>query len=402
MMRVSTLRLAAAFLGAVLCAAPAAAQQEQVTTTEFPSWHIPGWTFTPGVVFGAMYDSNVTLTAPGFNQVIPADKLFQIEPFGQLDYFSPRTTLNSGYRGFVRRYLELGELDGVDHIAFLNLREKLSRRVTLFVTENFSQVPTTDRLQLNGVPFVRNGARYNDAAGGIEARLSRSVDLMVRYETIWVDFDREDTILTGGIVNGGRVSLSRRFTERVSLGGEYELRWADLNDGTRNQIFQNTGGVFRYRVGEDTSLEAGGGVANLNDRSLNETRTGPYVRLELVHRARRATIGGEFRRSYVPSVAFGGSNQTETARGYIQMPLRRNRLYLQESVAWHRSDPLDPALLSLRSTWINTVLGYALERWLRIEGYHAFSRQDTRLAGGRIGRNVVGVQFVVSEPMRIR
>ena len=394
-----TLRLAAAALAAALCAAPAAAQDQ---TTEFPSWNIPGWTFTPGLVFGAMYDTNVTLTSPGFGQEIPSDKLFQIEPFGQLEYFSPRTTLNAGYRGFLRRYVELNELDSVDHRASFTLRERVNRRVTLFLSDNFAQVPTTDRLQLNGVPFQRSGARYNDLAGGVEARLSRSTDLMVRYELTWVDFNREDTLLTGGLVNGARTSLSHRLSERLSLGGEYEVRWADLNSGSRNQLFQDAGLVVRYRVGEVTSFEAAGGFAHLNDRSLEATRTGPYFRAELVHRARRATVGGEFRRSYVPSVAFGGTNQTETARAYIQMPLSRNRVYIQESVAWHRTNPFDPAVLPLRSAWLNTVVGYAVQRWFRIEGYHALSRQDTRLAGGRIGRNVVGVQFVVSEPVRIR
>lgn len=393
-------RFAAALLWAALCSAPAAAQDQ---SAEFPSWNIPGWTFTPGVVVGARYDSNVTLTSPGFGQEIPSDTLFQIEPFGQLEYFSPRTTLNAGYRGSLRRYMELEALNNVDHRASFSLRERLTRRVTVFVSENFAQTPTTDLLQLNGVPFQRGGARYNAITGGVEARLSRTMDLSTRYELTWVDFDREDTLLTGGVVHGVRSSLSHRFTERVSLGGEYEFRWADLNEGTRNQIFQDAGAVVRYRVGEITTFEAAGGIAHLDDRSRGVRRTGPYLRAELVHRARRATVGGEFRRSYVPSVAFGGTNQTETIRGYIHMPLRNNRLYIQESATWHRTNPLDTTtVLPLRSAWLQTTVGYAVQRWLRLEGYHALTRQDTRLAGGRISRNVAGVQVVLSEPVRIR
>jgi len=394
-----TFPFAAALLGAALWTAPAAAQNQ---SAEFPSWNIPGWTFTPGVVFGGLYDSNVTLTAPGFGQEIPSDKLFQIEPFGQVEYFSPRTTLNAGYRGFVRRYIDLGELDSIDHRGHFSLRERLSRRVTIFVTENFAQVPTTDRLQLNGVPFQRSGARYNAATGGIEARLTRSTDFTTRYEMTWVDFDREDTLLTGGIVNGLRTSLSRRFTERLSLGGEYDIRLANLNAGRRNQIFQDAGAVFRYLAAETTTFEAAGGLAHLNDQTLGLTRTGPYVRAELTHRARRATVGAEFRHSYVPSVAFGGTNQTQTVRGYIHMPLNHNRFYIQETATWYRTNPFDTSILPLQTGWLNTVLGYAVQRWFRIEGYHALSRQDTRQAGGKITRNVVGVQFVVSEPVRIR
>jgi hypothetical protein len=256
---------------------------------------------------------------------------------------------------------------------------------------------------LNGVPFMRSGARSNAIAGGVEARLTRSLDLTTRYEMTWVDFEEDESrLLRGGFVNGVRTSLTRRLNDRLSLGGEYELRWADLNGGTRNQVFQDAGVVLRYRVGEATSLDAAGGFAHLDDRTRDRSRTGPYIRAELKHRVPRATVGVEFHRSYVPSVAFGGTNQTEIIRGYIQMPLARNRLYIQESATWHRTNPFDVAVLPLQSAWLHTVVGYAVQRWFRIEGYHALTRQDTRLPGGRISRNVIGVQFVVSEPVRIR
>jgi hypothetical protein len=344
----------------------------------------------------------VTLTSPGFAQQIPSDTLFQFEPFGQLDYYSPRTTLNSGYRGMLRRYVELDELDSLDHRAFMSMRHRLTRLITLFATESFAQVPSTDRLQLNDVPFFRGGARYNDLTGGVEARLSRSTDLTARYELTWVDFNRTDAPLRGGTVNGWRTRLSHRVTERVSLGGEYELRWSSLNGGARNRIYHDAGGVVRYRISEATEIEGAGGFVHLEDRERDNSRTGPYIRAEIMHRARRATVGGEFHRTYVPSVAFGGTNQTETLRGYVTMPLARNRLYVQASASWHRSDPFEAEFLPLDSAWLNTVVGYRVQRWFRIEGYHALSRQDTRVAGGRINRNVIGVQFVVSEPVRIR
>lgn len=386
----------------VLCAvvtAPAAAQERPA---ELDSWHIPGWTFTPGVVIGGLYDSNVTLASVG-DASKATDKLFQLEPFGQIEFFSPRTTLNAGYHGFLRRYFDLSALDSTDHRAFVSWRERVTRRVTVFANESFAQVPTTDRLELNGVPFQRGGARDNSVSGGVEARLTKSLDLATRYEFQRVDFDRNDpTLLTGGTVNGIRTSLAHRFDSRLSLGGEYEYRWSSLNAGARQQRFQDSGAVVQYRAAEDTTFEAGAGFAHLDDRTSGVTRTGPYVRAELTHRMQRATIGAQYRRNYVPSVALGGTNQTEEAHGYVQMPLNHNRLYVQESATWHRSNPLETTALPLQSIWLNNVLGYAVQRWFRIEGYYAFSHQDTRGAGGKINRHVAGVQFVVAEPMRIR
>jgi len=394
---------ASVLAGLVLSAVSAAPCAAQEAPAEFQSWRVPGWTFTPGVIVGALYDTNVTITGPDVNNNTPTDKLVQLQPFGQLSYFSPRTTFSSGYQGSLRRYFDLGSLDGTDHRGYLSLRERVSRRVTIFVNDNYAQVPTTDLLEITGgVPFRRTGAKHNSLNGGIEGRLTRSTDAVIRYENTWVDFVRKDTLLTGGMVQGVSGELTHRLTGRASAGGQYGVRWADLNEGTRQLGFQDAGGVFRYRTGPQTSFEAGAGVAYLIDRNTRVTHTGPYARVGLSHRAERATFGIDFNRSYVPSLSFGGSNQSQEVRGYIRMPLDRNRFYIQETASWRRTDPFVRTELALDSLFLNTVFGYAVQKWFRIEGYHAFTTQDNRVAGGKISRHVVGTQFVVSEPVRIR
>ena len=392
----------AAALAALLLAAPAAAQQDQAAP-EFQSWRVPGWTFIPGVTVGALFDSNVAVAFPPADTGKTAsDKLLQVNPFGQLEYFSPRTDFSSGYQGTVRHYMELSDLNGLDQRAYMSLRHLITRRVTMFLTDSFLDVPTTDQLQLNGVPFRRTGSRYNAFAGGIESRLTRDVDFALRYDLTWVDFERKDTLLTGGIVNGTRASLSRRVNARSSIGGEYSVRWADLDSGTRNLLFNEAGAVYHYRTGPLTTLEAAFGYAYMNDKTREITRHGPYLRAGLTQHAQRAVIGVEYDRSYVPSFTFGGSNQSQELRGYVQMPLSRNRFYVQESASWRRTNPFVEAELPLDSIWIHTVAGYAVQRWVRLEGYYSFTRQDTRLAAGQISRHVVGAQVVVAEPVRIR
>lgn len=388
-----------ALLASAGVAAPAAAQDQ---STEASSWNIPGWTFTPGIIVGALYDTNVAIASPDVNHKTAGDTLLKYEPFGHFEFISARTNFSSGYSGALSRYSDLGDLDGTDHRAYVSLRERLSRRVTIFLNDNYSQAPTTDRLELNDLPFQRTGSRHNALAGGVEARLTKSLDLLTRYEMTWVDFVRQDTALTGGVVNGIRTELTRRLSDRLSAGGEYGFRRADLNQGTRQQLFQDAGGVLHYRTGVHTSVDGSFGVVHLEDQTRALSRTGPYVKVGLTQRAERATFGVNYSRSYVPSLAFGGTNQSQEARGYVQMPLRRNRLYLQESAAWRRTDPFDPAEIALDSLYLNTVVGFAVQRWFRVEGYHAYSTQDNRLAGGQITRHVAGVQFVVSEPVRIR
>ena len=97
---------------ALLLAAPRAAQD--APPAEFQSWRLPGWTFTPGVIVrrAPTTPTSPSRFPPADTGKTASDKLFEIEPFGQLEYFSPRTMFSSGYHGFVRRYVDFNELDG--------------------------------------------------------------------------------------------------------------------------------------------------------------------------------------------------------------------------------------------------------------------------------------------------
>jgi hypothetical protein len=400
-MRTLTRRLAVVVAAAlVLCAArPATAQEPQ--PTEFETWGLPGWSFTPGVVLGALYDSNVALANVQPDQKPASDELFQLQPFGQLEYHSARTSLSSGYQGFFRRYFDFDELNSFDSHAYVELRQRLTRRVTIIATDGYQQSPTTDLLQLNGVPFMRTGSRYNDAAVTTQARLRPTIDLNARYELTWVDFVNKTTFLTGGFVNGLHADLTKRLSERFSAGGEYSVRFANLNEGTRHMVFQDLGGVVHLRPGRDTEVEAAGGLATLDDRLRLERKTGPYLRASITHRLDRATIGADAGRTFVPSFAFGGSNQSEYLQAYVQMPVVRNRLYVDESVSFRRVSPFFETDRPLDSTWLRSVVGYGLQRWFRLEGYYQFTHQDSRIPGGNVSRHVAGIQFVVAQPMRI-
>jgi len=392
-------------LAAVLATlvAPASAQQ-QPAQSELQSWTIPGWTFTPGITVGPMFDSNVAIASPDVNGNTASDTMLQMEPFGQLEFRSARTTFSSGYRGSLHRYFDLNELNSTDHRGFANWRERLNRRVILFATEDYQQVATTDLLQLNDLPFQRLGTRHNAIVGGVEARLSKSMDLDARYENSWVKFEHVDPTdpRTGGIVQGIRSDLTHRFGERLEFGGTYDLRFSNMNQGLRQQTFHEAGALVRYRVGERTTIEGAGGVSHLKDQSVDLSQTGSFVRASLVHRLERATIGGEYSRGYKPSFGFGGASQSDDVSGYVHMPLARSRAYIQEAASWHRGRPFDPLEQERRSSWINSTVGYALQRWLRLEGYWAFSRQDTRLVNGIVDRHMIGAQIVISEPVRIR
>jgi hypothetical protein len=392
----------AAVLAASLLVCAAAARAQDQPTTEFESLRLPGWSFTPGVTIGALYDSNVSLTPPDVHKDTPSDNLIAIQPSAQVEFYNSRTAFSTGYTGVLRRYMDFTQLDDSDNRGLFSLRREMTRRVTLFVLDNYAQVSTTDQLNLAGVPFQRIGGRYNDFSGGVEARLSRTLDLASHFESTWVGFDHpENVVLIGGVVNGADTEVSRRFTDRVSVGGEYNLRFANLNSGTENLVFNEFGGTFHYRISDITTVDASLGGAYLIDRSRSLSRTGPYVKANIMHRASRATIGATYLKSYLPSLVFGGTNQSDEATAYVQMPVSKNRVYVQESIAWRRTDPFISTELPLSSIWIYNLVGYTFSRQFRIEGYYQFTGQDNKQVEGRILRHVAGVQFVVAQPMRI-
>lgn len=379
--------------------APLSAQQQ----AEIQSWRVPGWSFTPGVAIGVMADSNVGVLGPDEFGETNGDSSFQLDPFGQLEFFSARTAFSSGYRGGIRHYFELSPLDSVEHRGYLTLQHKLSRRTALRVHEDFTQQPTTDNLQLNGVPFARVGSRYNLASVTLETRATRKLDVSGEYENSWVSFAPDSSsLLTGGVVQGLHGIVREHLTSRVSAGGEYGFRWANLNDGLRQYTYQDFGGVFQYRADERTMVEFAAGLSRLHDTQRDVDRNSPYARASVSHQMQRATVGGEYRHSYSPSFFLGGSHLGREIRAYVDMPFNRNRIYVNEMFTWRRTDPVVETTTPLDTVGLRSSVGYTVQRWLRVEGYHSYMNQDNSLAGGQIKRQVVGVQLVVSEPVRIR
>ena len=217
-----------------------------------------------------------------------------------------------------------------------------------------------------------------------------------------MSFDRPDIFLTGGWIHGLRNELTYQFSERVSAGGEYGYRRASLDERQREFDFQDAGGVVHIQLGPNTKFNGGAGFAMLHDRNLNLTRNGPYARLGLEHVLDSITVGAAFERMYVPSFGFGGATNSQELRGYIQMPLRERRFYTQASAAWRRSTPFELDALQLDTIWVRSTIGYTASRWLRVEGLYTFTRQDSVVTGGEVDRHRVGVQFVISQPMRIQ
>ena len=141
----------------------------------------------------------------------------------------------------------------------------------------------------------------------------------------------------------------------------------------------------------------------LHDRNLDLTRSGPYVRLGVEHALDCVTVGASFERQYVPSFGFGGASNSQELRGYVPDAAAAAPLlypgHPRPGADRRRSSSTRSS--STRSGCAPTV-GYTAARWLRVEALYTFTRQDSVVTGGEVDRHRVGVQFVISQPMRIQ
>lgn len=368
---------------------------------------IPGWTFTPAVGFGWMYDSNVAMVTEGFGQEIQGDSLMVISPSGSMDFNGKHTAFGAGYAGTLRRYREVNELDSFEQRLRTRLSHRPNARLLIFGRQAFSRLPTTDETELNGVPFRRVGSRINSLTGGIEARLTKFTTLRAAYEFVDAAFDREEllpTFVLGGRSHGLAGDVMRRLSERFAIGGLYEVRFADIKtalDDRQPLTYQILGGSTRVEAGPLTSLSFAAGLSTLSDPAADETNTGPFLRAGATHHFERATLAGGYERSFVPTFGFAASTQTEQLFASLVMPVARNRAYLQAGTSWRRNDPLLENGPALTSFLLSATAGYALARSVRVEGFYSRAWQDTRVAGGQVNRQRVGVQVVLSTPVRV-
>ncbi len=381
-----------------LTAAGVSAQQPETD----PLGRIPGWSFTPSVSIGALFDSNLALSSPradlGETQ---GDMLYTVQPSGELSMFSRRTDFSAAYRGSVRRYRDVDALNGYDQRASVSLRRAATKRLTFFLSNTYADVPSTDDTELNGVPFRRTGARSNRLAGGAEGRLSKVMTLSGRYDHTWSKFDDPDEFLNDGVIQSFQGRLTRQLTGQLAIGGDYAFRTADISEGRRELSFQDFGGSVDWAVGPRTKVSAGAGFSMLKEEALAKRETGPYVQGRIDHTTEYVTVGANFARQFVPSFGFGGANRNQEVGAYVRAPLGR-RVYTQGSFTWRHYLPFEIDSLEGDAFWIRSSVGYMAARWARVEGFYIHTRQDTIVTGGEISRHRAGVQLVLSQPMRIR
>jgi hypothetical protein len=359
-----------------------------------------GWSVTPRVTTGTAYDDNVLIQGEG-NAV--SDLNTAVSPGGSIDYVGKLGSFSASYAGSIQLYRDFSTLNSFDHGVTAVARRLVTKHVLAFVQQNFSKTATTELPALIGIPFVRIGARTADLRGGIEATATKRLSLSASYNFQWIAFDKDPVLgvsLFGGHANGGAGGVKYQLDSRTSLTADYELQRASVLDGTRFTV-QNSWAGVDYKLSEYSHIYGALGIARLDAPDLGTGRTSPAWRAGYSRRFEALVLDVSYAKSFVPSYGGGGTLSNEDITSNVHVPFGR-RTYAEGSVSWRRNEPLVAGDQPLTSTWIGGVVGYAVQRGMRVEGFYGGTHQNIDRPGGRLDRNRIGVQVVTAKTERIR
>jgi hypothetical protein len=368
----------------------------------------PGWTITPTIGVSETYDDNITLFGPNTADQLNNDVIAAYFPGLDVHYIGKFTQVGGGYSGSFLDYHTYTALNRWDQHANLELKRQESAHLKWFGRGSVAVLPSTDFIDLGGIPYRRNGARTADGRGGLEYTFSGTdaISSSADYEAI--DFEQAADLrgeLRGGHVLESLTGWRHRLDARLALGADYSFRRAMVIGDPEMFNLHAIQAAVDYELSPEWSLSGAGGVVYMQSTATIEGHLGPAYRIAIERHRVGRRFHASYVRSYIPSFGFGGTVQNQEASAGFQTPLFNNRrVYFDATGVFRDDEPLsNPALqLPLRSLRIYTTVGWEPQPWVRVEGFYARTQQTSLRFNGQIYRNRIGFQIVTSKPVRIQ
>ncbi len=285
----------------------------------------------------------------------------------------------------------------------------MTPRVLFQTRHQLTLTPTTDQLELEGLPFTRVGSRMLTSAGGFTYDISSRATLKTEHMFQWVEFNRDAEgqpdfrFLQGGHLHSPSAEVEYALHRHVKLGGVYVYRHMVIDAGEEIIASHRAQGTAQFQLGPSTSLRARAGVDHLTLLDTTEKKSGPSYGAGITQRIRLASIDASYERAFMASFGFGGLTAYQTYRVGATVPFAAGRAFVTGGLTYRRTDPvvLQDVIVELDSYWTYASAGYFVARWLRMEGVLTVNRQVSS-AQGNVERTRVGIQFVTSKPVRIQ
>ncbi len=407
MMRHARLTLAIGILAAAIVS-PIHAQERLGSLAAADQQHFPGWMFTPTFGFGEMYDDNVALFGVRTAEGETNDYVSTYFPGADLQYTGRHTSLGMRYSGSFIDYRTFDALNRWDQRAGVDFKREESAHFKWFGDAHAAALPSTDLIELGGIPFRQTGAETFDARGGADYILDarNQISTSLRYQDIKFDWSPTSAdVLRGGDIIESMSSYRYKLDSRTAVGADYTYSHVDIvGDISPYDIHSAMGAVDR-ELSPAWTLSGGAGIVYLQGTPFTPSHNAPTGRVSLDRRRGGTTFHVGYLRSYIPSFGLGGTSSNQEIGVAFRAPLFNiRRLYTVQSAVFRDDTPLATLATQLpfRSLRTFSIVGWQADRWVRIEGFYARVQQTTERYGGQVYRNQVGFQIVTSKPVRIQ
>ena len=318
-----------------------AAAQEKIGGGGPEERYRAGWTLTPTVGFAGVYDDNVTLFGAGTADNANNDFVSMLFPELDLHYAGKHTQFGTGYSSSYLDYRTFQSLNRWAQGGRLELRREESARVKWFAHGSAASMPSTDLVDLGGIPFHHVGVDTALGRGGVEYKLATHDSLSQTYDYQSVSFDRPEdlrTVLRGGHVQQTVTTYRRHLDPRLTLGADYSFRHsAVLGEPERFNIHQ-TLALADYELSPAWTIRGGAGVVYLMSTATTGSQTGPAYRASIERHRDRSDFHAGYLRSYLPSFGFGGTVENQEVSVGYRTPIFGSRCFYTEQAATFRDD----------------------------------------------------------------
>jgi len=382
--------------------------QERIGTSGPEPTRRAGWTFTPTFGFAESYDDNISLFGRNSAEGQNNDYIATYFPSADLHYAGKHTRFGVGYTGSFLNYQTFTSLNRWDQRGKIDLRREETARLSWFAHGAAAMMPSTDVIELGGIPFRHTGAKTADGRGGVEYSFSAHDSFSSSMNFQHVEFDRPPevrAILRGGDVLESMNTWRHKVDSRFAIGTDYSYRRAHVLGDVETFNIHTAEGAIDYDLSPSWSFSGGAGAVYLESTAVTAARSGPAWRMTLERHRAGTTFHVGYLRSYIPSFGFGGTIQNDEVGVGFHAPLFGSRhFYTDNSVVYRDNKPLTDVVeqLPLRSLRTYSIVGWEPQGWVRFEAFYARVQQDSLRAGGQLFRNRVGFQIVTSKPMRVQ
>lgn len=390
-------------------ASTASAQSEMIGTGAPTPDYQAGWTLTPTVGVGEVYDNNITLFGINTADNLNNDYITAFSPSADVHYEGQHTQFGAGYGGSYLNYRTYSPLDRWDQHANLEVRRQETARMKWFAHAGAISRPETDLIDFGGIPYRPTGSTEITESGGLDYQFSARDTLQVTSTYQNFKFDRAESVdqpfLRGGNIFDNLASYRHAVSPRLSMGIDYTYRRAMVVGDLEHFDLHGVEAAADYEISSAWSVSAGGGIVYMQSTATFPERTGPAYRVAITRHRDMRSFHIAYVDSYIPAFGFGGIIKSRELDGGFHAQLFHSKTLYTDAGAMFREDTPVVAttlLLPLQSFRGYAIFGWQPDRYVRLEVFYARVDQTSLRPGGELYRDRIGFQIVTSKPMRIQ